>query len=385
MTHHVPWDPWPDVRWDALAVVGAFVFEVAEGWAAGEAGSGIGLRRADGAVSIDVRPLSADQAAVSVRRVQDHPDALVLAARRDRTLVAFHESDDVVMLDVRRLRAAQVEITVECSGRDWPACAQVIDAMVDSRWHQLIDEPTGTDSALAEAAGQGPSLPWRASAGVLDHLVRYRDRGLVPGPARRSEAGVAAREFGFVGRFGGVTDKGDEFVGPVLDHDALLAVESKDPAVGDPPMGWACWLQGQTCVVRAGHQDGSESLGIVRAGELASFLLHWLGIGPVDWDGALEPVTITAAQYEDRSGPCPSDVEWFRAAWAAPSWRSVHGWSHQAHAGVGALLVPGMGPLRWERGEDDITLHPIQNAEVVRHVVEAVNAFVAVTASPSVV
>lgn len=379
MTHHVPWDPWADVRWDALVVVGAFVLEVPEGWVASGAGSGIRLRRTDSALTIDVGPLSAHEAAVTVRRVQDHPDALVLTARRDRTLVAFHEPDDVLMLDVRRLRAAQVEIAVECSARDWPACAEVIDAMVDSRWHQLIDEPTGTDSALAEAAGPGPSLPWRASAGVLDHLVRYRDRGLVPAPARRSEAGVAAREFGFVGRFGGVTDKGDEFVGAVLDHDVLLAVESKDPAGGDPPMGWACWLQGQTCLVRAGHQDGSESLGIVRAGELASFL----GIGPVDWDVALEPVTITTAQYEDRCGP--SDVEWFRAAWAAPSWRSVHGWSRQAHTGVGALLVPGMGPLRWERGEDDITLHPIHNAEVVRHVVEAVNAFVAVTAPPPVV
>lgn len=31
---HTPTDPWPDVRWDALALVGRLVFEVPEGWTA---------------------------------------------------------------------------------------------------------------------------------------------------------------------------------------------------------------------------------------------------------------------------------------------------------------------------------------------------------------
>ncbi|WIB78758.1 hypothetical protein DEJ28_06595 [Curtobacterium sp. MCPF17_002] len=379
MSRHVPWDPWPDVRWDALAVVGGLVLEVPEGWTVSEVGSGVRLDREDDALSIDVRRLSGDPAAEIIRRVEDRPDALVLEATADRVLVALPEADDVVIRDLRTLRDVRVEVTVECSARDWPDAAVVVDGMLDSRWRQAPDEPTTRNRRVAAAAAPGPTLPWRTPDGVLDHLVRFRDRGLVPASARRSEAGVAARELGFVGRFGGVTEKGDELVGPVVDHDALLVVESSDPASDTPPQRWACWLQGQKCVVRASQDDGSEALGIVRPGSLVAHLLQWLDIDPVDSVGVGEPVTITTAQYEDRSGPCPSDVEWFQRAWAAPRWQLVNGWSHQAGKGVHGMIVPGVGALTWERGEDTITLRPEDTAVIVRSAIEGVNAFVAVT------
>lgn len=147
-------------------------------------------------------------------------------------------------------------------------------------------------------------------------------------------------------------------------------------------MRWACWMQGQQCVVRAGHGDGSESLGLVRPGALVAHLLRWLDIDPVGSVGAGEPVTITRAQYQDRSGPCPSDVAWFRRAWAEPRWRSVNGWSHEAGAGVHALLVPGVGALAMDSDEHTVTLRPEQTAVVVRRAVEGVNAFTALTGGP---
>ena len=379
MTRHVPLDPWPDVRWDALAIVGDLVLEVPEGWTVSEAGACIRLDRSDRAVSIDVRSMSGDPTAEVARRLGDRPDALLLEAADDRVLVALPEPDDVVIHDVRILRDLRVRVAVECSARDWPAVAAVVDGMLDSRWHLALTEPTAGNRALAEAAVPGPALPWRTPDGVLDQLVRFRDRGMVPAAARRSDAGVAARELGFVGRFGGLTDKGDELVGPVVDHDALLVVESSDPASDTPPLQWACWMQGQKCVVRAGHEDGSEALGIVRPGALVAHLLRWLDLDPVDSVGAGEPVTITTAQYEDRSGACPSNVEWFRRAWAAPRWRVVNGWSHEAGKGVHGMIVPGVGAVTWQRGEDTITLRPERTAVVVRSAVEGVNAFTALT------
>ncbi|WIB69595.1 hypothetical protein [Curtobacterium sp. MCBD17_026] len=379
MTRHVPWDPWPDVRWDALAIVDGLVFEVPEGWTARPVEPGIRLERDDHAVSIDVRSFSGDPTAEVVRRLRDRPDALVLESTDDRVLVALPEPDDVVIRDLRFLRELQVRIAVGCSARDWPGAGAVVDGLLDSRWRRPLDEPPAGNAALAAAAGPGPTLPWRTPDGVLDQLVRFRDRGLVPAAARRSGPGVVARELGFVGRFGGLTDKGDELVSPVVDHDALLVVESSDPASDAPPLSWACWMQGQKCVVRVGHEDGSESLGVVRPGSLVAHLLRWLDVDPVDSVGVGEPVTITTAQYEDRSGPCPSDVEWFQRAWAAPRWRSVNGWSHQAGKGVHGLLVPGVGALTREGGDGTITLRPERTAVVVRGAVEGVNAFVGLT------
>ncbi|OII10302.1 hypothetical protein [Curtobacterium sp. MCBA15_008] len=379
MTRHVPWDPWPDVRWDALAVVGGLVFEVPEGWTVSRTPDGVRLDRSEGGPSIDFGQTVGDPVAQVSRLLGDRPDALLLEAAEDRVTVALTEPDDVIVRDLRVVRDVRVRVTVASSARHWPAVVAVVDGMLDSRWHRSLDKPTTGNRALAAVAGPGPTLPWRTPVGVLDQLVRFRDRGMVPAAARRSEAGVAARELGFVGRFGGLTDKGDELVGPVVDHDALLVVESSDPASDTPPLQWACWMQGQKCVVRAGQPDGSEALGIVRPGSLVAHLLRWLDIDPVDSVGVGEPVTITTAQYEDRSGPCPSDVEWFRRAWAAPRWRSVNGWSHQAGKGVHGMIVPGVGALTLERGEDTITLRPERTAVVVRSAVEGVNAFVAVT------
>ncbi|MGN7221228.1 hypothetical protein ACTHQN_00065 [Curtobacterium flaccumfaciens] len=381
MTRHVPWDPWPDVRWDALAIVDGLVFEVPEGWTARPVEPGIRLERDDHAVSIDVRSFSGDPAVGMTRRLGDRPDALVLESADDRVLVALPEPDDVAISDLRILRDVRVRVAVECSARDWPGAAAVVDGLLDSRWRRPLDEPSTGNRALAAAAAAGPGaiLPWRTPVGVLDQLVRFRERGMVPAAARRSETGVAARELGFVGRFGGLTDKGHELVGPVVDHDALLVVESSDPASDAPPLRCACWMQGQKCVVRAGHEDGSESLGVVRPGSLVAHLLRWLDVDPVESVGSGEPVTITTAQYEDRSGPCPSDVLWFRRAWAEPRWRSVNGWSHQAGKGVHGLFVPGVGALTRESGDGTITLRPERTAVVVRGAVEGVNAFVGLT------
>ncbi|WFR65827.1 hypothetical protein P9139_11730 [Curtobacterium flaccumfaciens] len=126
-------------------------------------------------------------------------------------------------------------------------------------------------------------------------------------------------------------------------------------------------------MVRASRDDGTDTLGIVDVGSVAAHLLGWLHLDPVGSVGVGEAVTISTAQYEDRSGPCPSAVEWFRRAWAAPVWRSVNGWSNEARVGFGVLVVPGVGVLDWSRGDEEITLSPARTATIVRSVVEAAN------------
>ncbi|WP_420367237.1 hypothetical protein [Curtobacterium sp. L1-20] len=379
MIPHVPFDPWPDVRWDALAIVGGLVFEIPDGWTAHESEAGVRLDREDDGSSVDVRSLSGDPSAETADRIEERPDALVLEASADRILFALPAPDDVRLLDLRIAHDVQVRISLECSAHDWPAIAAVVDGLLLSRWHTPAHRSITGNAGLSTVTGPGPSLPWHTPRGVLDHLVLFRDRGMVPGAACRSAVGVAARELGFVGRFGGLTAKGAELVGPVVDHDALLVVESSDPASDAEPLRWVCWMQGQQCVVRAEQRDGSEALGVVRPGALVAHLLRWLNIDPAASVGAGEPVTVTTAQYEDRSGPCPSDVEWFRQAWAAPRWRMINGWSHQAGKGVHGLLVPGVGTLTWDRDEDTITLRPERLVTLVRSAVEGVNAFVAVS------
>lgn len=380
MTRRVPWDPWPDVRWGSLVIVGGLVVEVPDGWTARSDGAGVVLDRIDGGVSIVFRA-SGTPLADELRRAP--ADALLLEASTDRLLLALPMVDDVVIRDQRLLvdRGVQVRIDLECSADDWPATSQVVDGFLDSRWHSAADRPMVAIPGVARADHSGPSLQWTAHPDVLDHLARFRDRGLVPASARRSQAGVSARALGFVGRFGGVTDKGDEVVGPVLDHDAVLAVEVSDPAAVGVTVRWACWVQGRRCVVRASRGDGTDALGIVDVGSVAAHLLGWLDLDPVGSVGVGEPVTISTAQYEDRSGPCPSDVGWFRTAWAAPTWRIVNGWSHAAGAGVGGLLVPGVGNVRWSRDDDEVTLQPIRNAALVRSVVEVATALAAGTGS----
>lgn len=382
MTRHVPWDPWPDVRWGSLVIVGGLVVEVPDGWAARSSGACVVLERRDGVVSIVFRA-SCEPLADELRRAP--VEMLVLEASTDRLLLAVPEVDDVLIREHRLVvdRGVSVSIDLECSAADWPATSEVVDGFLDSRWHPATDPPVVAVPEVAGLDRSGPSLQWTAHPGVLDHLVRFRERGLVPGTARRSEAGTSARGLGFVGRFGGVTDKGDEVVGPVLDHDAVLAVEVSDPAAPDVTGRWACWVQGRRCVVRASRGDGTDALGIVDVGSVAAHLLGWLDLDPVGSVGAGEPVTISTAQYKDRSGPCPSDVEWFRTAWAAPTWRSVKGWSHESGTGVFGLVVPGVGALRWERGEHEVTLRPIRNVVLVRDAVSAVVALTAVTASGS--
>lgn len=379
MTRHVPWDPWPDVRWGSLVIVGGLVVEVPDGWTARSDGAGVVLNRTDGVVSIVFRatgePLADDLSRVPA-------DALLLEASEDRLLLALPAVDHVRIRDDRLVvdRGVQVRVGVECSVEHWPATSQMVDGFLDSRWHRAEDRPVAAIPGSAEADRSGPSLQWTAHPDVLDHLVRFRDRGFVPGAARRSEAGSSARELGFVCRFGGVTDKGDEVIGPVLDHDAVLAVEVSDPAVAGVTGRWTCWVRGRRCLVRASRSDGTDALGIIDVGMIAVHLLGWLDLDPVGSVGAGEPVTISTAQYEDRSGPCPSDVEWFRAAWAAPTWRSVSGWSHESGTGVFGLLVPGVGALRWERGEHEVTLQPVRSASIVRDAVSAAAALMAVTA-----
>ncbi len=382
MTRHVPWDPWPDVRWGSLVIVGGLVLEVPEGWTTRSVVAGVVLDRADGAVSIAFRA-SGEPLADDLRRVA--ADAIFLEASTDRLLVALPSVDDVVLRDERLVtdRGVWVRISLECSVHDWPATSQIVDGLLDSRWHQAVDRPVVAIPGVVGVDRSRPSLQWTAHPDVLDHLARFRDRGMVRGSARRSDAGVSARELGFVGRFGGVTEKGDEVLGPVLDHDAMLVVEASDPAVDGSTSRWVCWVQGRRCVVRAPRGDGTDALGIVDVGSLAAHLLGWLDLGPVGSVGAGEPVTISIAQYEDRSGPCPSDVEWFRTAWAAPTWRSVKGWNHESGTGLFGLVIPGVGALRWERGEHEVTLQPIRNASVVRDAVAAVNALTAGTGSRS--
>jgi len=382
MTRHVPWDPWPDVRWGSLVVVGGLVVEVPDGWTARSDDAGVVLERADGGVSIVFRA-SGGPLADDLQRVP--ADALLLEASTDRLLLALPSVDDVVIRDERLVadRGVQVRISLECSADDWLETSQIVDGFLDSRWHPAVDRPVVAIPGVAGVDRSGPSLQWTAHPDVLDHLARFRDRGLVPGSARRSEAGVSARELGFVGRFGGVTDKGDEVLGPVVDHDAMLVVEASDPAVDGSTSRWVCWVQGRRCVIRASRSDGADALGIVDVGSLAAHLLGWLDLDAVGSVGAGEPVTIATAQYEDRSGPCPSDVEWFRTAWAAPTWRSIKGWSHESGTGLFGLLVPGVGALRWERGEHEVTVQPIRNDSVVRDAVAAVSALTAGAGSRS--
>ncbi len=413
---HTPTDPWPDVRWDALALVGRLVFEVPEGWTAtpiedATTAPGLRLDRQDTPVTVVLRAAAAPEAqddavAAASHLLDTRPEALLLEASTDRVLVAVPDTEDVRIHDDRIAAAAGVRITVTCSARSWPSVAVVVDGLLASRWHPSLAQEADTATPLTAFVGRsrsGPALPHRAAAGVLEHLVRYRDRGIVPGSARRSAAGAAARDLGLVGRFGGSTEAGGALVGPLLDHDAVLALEMTDPGAPDPHTAdpgtadpgtadtsrtdvrpaatarWTCWLQGRRCLVLATGPDGTESFGVVPAVKVAGHLLAWLALDPTGTVGGGEPVTITREQFADRSGPCPSDVPWFRQAWSSPHWRSVWGWSHEAAAGVHALLVPGTGALGWDRGGDTVELRPMRTATVVRSALDGIDALLALT------
>lgn len=375
MTRHVPWDPWPDPRWDALVIVGALVVEVPVGWTATTTPGGVRLDRVDGAVSIGLRATSGSPVEDARRVLAARPDAMLLEATTDRILLALPEPDDVVVREYRFADIAneRIRIDVQCSVRDWPATSELIDGMLESRWSTLDTDATVGLPELVLDGETGPVLRWRTDAGVLDHLVRFRDRGVVPGSARHSAAGRSAREHGLVGRFGGVTDKGDELVGPVLENDAVLAVERDDPAHPDVVSRWSCWVQGRRCVVRAEQPDGSTMLGVVDVGAVAGYLLAWLSTEPAVSIAGAATVAISSSQFEDRSGPCPSDVAWFRAAWTAPNWQSVRAWSHAARSGFGWLAIDGVGVATWSREGDSVTLRPERLTTLLRQVVTTTN------------
>lgn len=375
MTRHVPWDPWPDPRWDALVIVGALVVEVPVGWTASTTPGGVRLDRVDGAVSIGLRATSESPVEDAHRVLAARPDAMLLEATTDRILLALPEPDDVVVREHRCVDLAdgRIRIDVQCSVRDWPATSELVDGMLESRWSMLgTDAPVGLPELVPDG-DTGPVLRWRTDAGVLDHLVRFRDRGVVPGAARHSAAGRSAREHGLVGRFGGVTDKGDELVGPVRDNDAVLAVERDDPAHPDVVSRWSCWVQGTRCVVRAEQPGGSTTLGVVDVRAVAGHLLAWLSPDPAVSIAGADTVTISSEQFDDRSGPCPSDVAWLRAAWTAPTWRSVRAWSHAARSGFGWLAIDGVGVATWSREGDSATLRPERLTTLLRQVITTTN------------
>ncbi|MCJ1715426.1 hypothetical protein [Curtobacterium sp. VKM Ac-2922] len=375
MTRHVPWDPWPDPRWDALVIVGGLVFEVPVGWAASPTDGGVRLDRTDGVVSIGLSAVPDRPVELARRVLTTRPDAVLLESATDQILFALPEPADLVMVEHRCIDVGgtRVRIDLRCSVRDWPAVSEVVDGLLESRWSTRDTVHAVGLPELAAEVGPGPVLQWRTDAGVLDHLVRFRDRGVVPGGERRSEAGRSAREHGLVGRFGATTDKGDELVGPIRDPDAVLAVERNDPANPDVVHRWSCWVQGRRCVVRAEQPDGSTALGVVDVGSVAGHLLAWISPEPTGTIVGRGAVTISSAQLVDRSGPCPSDVAWFRAAWTAPTWQSVRGWSDAARSGFGWLSIGGVGVAEWSSTGDRVTLAPERPSSLVRQVATTTN------------
>lgn len=390
VSHGEPRLPWPDVRWDRLAIVGGLVLEVPDGWTAVARSGAVELARAGSTITLcPVDTLGADPALEFAAVAAEDPDALLVEGVPDR-LVVLGSTDTFQDVRYAEVGLTAVRITARGRVREWPAVTQVVDGVLRSRWSSPSsrrtagDSETGRDTGvgISVSASNGPTAAEvrdRAAApftvrgpnGLFEHLVQVEDRGIVPGRLRRSEVGIAARTAGLTGRFGALTANGSALLRPAHGPDDLLVVESRTRDV--VTRRWRAWLRdGDALVVEDG--DGGSAMGVLPDGQLVRELLAWLGVDPAWVVAGAESVSVPLTALDDRDGPCPSDVGWMRAAWRVRDWHTVRGQGERRQYGVLSIVVPGIGVFDREVDGDTLTLQPSSPAELARDVVRFLTA-----------
>ncbi|UBQ03663.1 hypothetical protein [Curtobacterium sp. TXMA1] len=385
MSNGEPKLPWPDVRWDRLAIVGGLVLEVPDGWTAVARSGAVELVRAGSTITLRaVDTLGADPALEFAAVAAEDPDALLVEGVPDR-LVVLGSSDTFQDVRYAEVGLTAVRITARGRVREWPAVTQVVDGVLRSRWSSPSSRRTAGDSETARDTGVGISVSAssgptaakvrdRAAApftvrgpnGLFEHLVQVEDRGIVPGRLRRSEVGSAARAAGLTGRFGALTAAGAALLRPAHGPDDLLVVECRTRDVVS--RRWRAWLRdGDALVVEDG--DGGSTMGVLPDGQLVRELLAWLDVDPTWAVAGAEPVSVPLAGLDDREGPCPSNVRWMQAAWRVRDWQTVRGWGERRQYGVLSIVVPGIGVFDREVGGGRLTMRPSSPAELARDVV----------------
>ncbi|MET3638421.1 hypothetical protein ABIC52_003234 [Curtobacterium oceanosedimentum] len=373
--------PWPDVRWDRLAIVGGLVLEVPDDWTAVAGPGAVELARAGSTITLrHVRARGADPVVGFAAVATDDRDALLIEGAPERLTVLRSTG---TILDVRygSVGPTAVRITSRGPVDEWPLAVQVVDDVLRSRWSTAsversapippADRVIGADTTSGSAASEGRDraaalLTVRGPDGLFEHLVQVEDRGVVPGRVRRSEVGTAARAAGLTGRFGALTAAGAALLRPAHGPEDLLVVECRTRDV--VTRRWRAWLkEGSALVVEDG--DGHSAMGVIPHGQLSRALLAWVGVDPSWVVEDQEPATVPLAALDDRDGPCPSDVGWMQAAWRVRDWHTVRGWGERRQFAVLSIVVPGIGVFDHEIDGDAVTMRPSSPAAFARDVV----------------
>lgn len=380
--------PWPDVRWDRLAIVGGLVLEVPDGWTAVARSGAVELRRVGSTITLrPVDALAADPAGEHAAGAVVDPDTLLVEDAPDRLVVVGSTG---TVRDVRYAEVGSTAVRITSWGPvdEWPAVVQVVDGVLRSRWSTPSGQRSAADPESVRGIGLGAGtaggraaapgrdraaglLTVRGPKGLFEHLVQVEDRGVVPGRLRRSEVGTAARAAGLTGRFGALTAAGAALLRPAHGPDDLLVVECRTRDV--VTRRWRAWLRdGDALVVEDG--DGGSAMGVLPDGQLVRELLAWLDVDPTWAVAGAEPVSVPLAGLDDREGPCPSNVRWMQAAWRVRDWQTVRGWGERRQYGVLSIVVPGIGVFDREVDGDRLTMRPSSPAELARDVVRFLTA-----------
>ncbi|RUQ09356.1 hypothetical protein D8M35_02780 [Curtobacterium sp. HSID17257] len=373
--------PWPDVRWDRLAIVGGLVFEVPDDWTAVAGPGAVELARAGSTITLrHVQARGADPAVGFAAVAADDPDALLIEGAPERLTVLRSTG---TILDVRcgSVGSTAVRITSRGPVDEWPLAVQVVDEVLRSRWSTAsversaeippADRVIGTDTTSGGAASEGRDraaalLTVRGPDGLFEHLVQVEDRGVVPGRIRRSNVGTAARAAGLTGRFGALTAAGTALLRPAHAPEDLLVVECRTRDV--VTRRWRAWFkEGSALVVEDGV--GHSATGVIPHGQLSRQLLARFGVDPSWVIEDQEPATVPLAALDDRDGPCPSEVGWMQAAWPVRDWHTVRGWGERRQFAVLSIVVPGIGVFDREIDGDTVTMRPSSPAAFARDVV----------------
>ncbi len=126
--------PWPDVRWDRLAIVGNLVFEVPDDWTAIARPGAVELARAGSTITLrHVHARGADPAVGFAAVAAEDHEALLIEGAPERLTVLRSTG---TILDVRYggVGSTAVRITSRGPIDEWPPAVQVVDDVLRSRW-----------------------------------------------------------------------------------------------------------------------------------------------------------------------------------------------------------------------------------------------------------
>ncbi len=237
--------PWPDVRWDRLAIVGNLVLEVPDDWTAIARPGVVELARAGSTINLRyVHARGADPAVGFAAVAADDHEALLIEGAPERLTVLRSTG---TILDVRYGGVGSTAVRIASrgpieSGR-WRCRSSTTCCGRDGRPPRLSDQQRSRrQTASAARAPRAAALRRRGvivrrrcsrSVGRTDGSstsCRWRTAGVVPGRVRRSEVGTAARAAGLTGRFGALTSAGAALLRPAHGPEDLLVVESRTRA-----------------------------------------------------------------------------------------------------------------------------------------------------------